>query len=376
MRFGAHYNPTYFAALDGPPAEFYRRMFEQIELLDALGFDDAWVTEHHFLEYGGLLPHPPTFLAAVARTTRRIHLGVAVSVLPLHNPLQVAEEYAMVDVISGGRLEFGLGRGATLGDYRGLGISVDDSALRMREAAALIRQAWSEEVLNYRGTLFAYDALRVLPRPVQRPHPPIWVGASRSDDTYRWAGQQGYHLLTLPYMYAPAEIEQSLGRYRDALAAAGHDPATREILGKFHVYVAESDAAAVREATPYLERYEASSASALRRPSHQATPGARPRRDGAYFAAEIAAGNIIAGAPDRCVEVIRRWRDTLGLTALSATFHFGGMPQDLALRSIRLFAEHVMPAFPHPARPTAPRHPLPSPTGESPLAASAPGFAG
>src|SRR5919205_1173468 len=145
MRFGAHYNPTYIAELDGTPAEFYRRMFEQIELLDALGFDDAWVTEHHFLEYGGLLPHPPTFLAAAARTTRRIHLGVAVSVLPLHNPLQVAEEYAMVDVISNGRLEFGVGRGSTLGDFHGLRISVDDSAPRMKEATELIRAAWRGE---------------------------------------------------------------------------------------------------------------------------------------------------------------------------------------------------------------------------------------
>ena len=356
MRFGAHYNPTYIAELDGPPAEFYRRMFEQIELLDTLGFDDAWVTEHHFIEYGGLLPHPPTFLAAIARSTQRIHLGVAVSVLPLHNPLQVAEEYAMVDVISGGRLEFGVGRGSTLGDFYGLRIDVADSAQRMREAAELIRAAWCAETVSHWGELFAYDDLRVLPRPVQRPHPPIWVGASRSDDTFRWAGENGFHLMTLPYMYGPAEFEQSLGHYRQALVAAGHDPATREVLGKFHVYVAETDAAAYREAEPYLERYEVSSSSAIRRPSHQVAPSEKRVRDADYFAAQIAAGNVIAGDPERCVAVIRRWRDTLGLTTFSGTFHFGGMPQELALRSIRLFAEHVMPAFRADARPPATRN--------------------
>jgi natural product biosynthesis luciferase-like monooxygenase protein len=363
MRFGAHYNPTYVAELDGPPAEFYRRMFEQIEVLDALGFDDAWVTEHHFIEYGGLLPHPPTFLAAVARTTRRIHLGVAVSVLPLHNPLQVAEEYAMVDVISGGRLEFGVGRGSTLGDFYGLRIDVADSALRMREATALIRGAWTDETLSYQGELFAYDGLRVLPRPVQRPHPPIWVGASRSDDTFRWAGENGFHLMTLPYMYDPAEFQQSLGHYREALLAAGHDPATREVLGKFHVYVAETNEVACREAEPYLERYEVSSSSAIRRASHQVPPSEKRLRNADYFAEQIAAGNIIAGAPDRCVEVIRRWRDTLGLTTLSGTFHFGGLPQELALRSIRLFAEHVMPAF------RDERPPQPPNNGGSPVTA-------
>ncbi|HEY7068160.1 MAG TPA: LLM class flavin-dependent oxidoreductase [Chloroflexota bacterium] len=353
MRFGAHYNPTYVPALDGAAGEFYRRMFEQIELLDALGFDDAWVTEHHFTDYGGWLPHPPTFLAAVARTTRRIHLGVAVSVLPLHNPLQVAEEYAMVDVISGGRLEFGVGRGSTLGDFHGLGVDVAKSTTAMKEATELIRAAWSGERITHHGALFDYTDLQVLPRPPQRPHPPIWVGASRSDDTYRWAGEQGFHLMTLPYMYDPAEIRQALAHYREALVAAGHDPATREVLGKFHVYVAETNEAAQREAEPYLEHYEASAASVIRRPSHQVPPSTRRTRDRDYFTAQIAAGNIIAGDPDRCVDVIRHWRDSLGLTCLSGTFHFGGMPQELALRNVRLFAEQVMPAFRDGAAPAA-----------------------
>ena len=111
MKFGAHYLPTYVPDLDGPYPEFYRRMFEQAEELDKLGFDHIWVTEHHFGDYGGSIPHPPTFLSAVARGTRRIRLGVAISVLPLHNPVEVAESYAMVDVISNGRLDFGVGKG-------------------------------------------------------------------------------------------------------------------------------------------------------------------------------------------------------------------------------------------------------------------------
>jgi alkanesulfonate monooxygenase SsuD/methylene tetrahydromethanopterin reductase-like flavin-dependent oxidoreductase (luciferase family) len=300
------------------------------------------------------------FLAALAGATSRIHLGVAISVLPLRHPLYNAESYAMVDVVSNGRLEFGVGRGSTLGDFYGLRISVDDSALRMREATELIRAAWSADVVNYRGELFAYEDVRVLPKPVQRPHPPIWVGASRSDDTYRWAGENGYHLMTLPYMYEPSEMQQALDHYRAALLATGHDPATREVLGKFHVYVAESDAAAQREAQPYLERYEASAAGVIRRAAHVDTPSARRVRDRDYFAAQIAAGNIIVGDPDRCIEVIRRWRDTLGLTTLSGTFHFGGLPQELALRSIRLFAERVMPAFGHTGRPHDSAAPAPA----------------
>ena len=97
MQFGAHYLPTYIPALDGPEPEFYRRMFEQMELLDQVGFHQVWVTEHHFHEYGGTIPAPATFLSVVASRTTRIRLGVAIVVLPLHNPLEVAESYAMVD---------------------------------------------------------------------------------------------------------------------------------------------------------------------------------------------------------------------------------------------------------------------------------------
>ena len=110
MQFGAHYLPTYIPALDGPEAEFYRRMFEQMELLDQVGFHQVWVTEHHFHEYGGTIPDPAPFLSVVASRTTRIRLGIAIVVLPLHNPLEVAESYAMVDVISGGWLDFGVGR--------------------------------------------------------------------------------------------------------------------------------------------------------------------------------------------------------------------------------------------------------------------------
>lgn len=126
-------------------------MFEQMDLLDQLGYDDVWVTEHHFDEYGGTIPDPPVFLSALARTTSRIHLGVAVSVLPLRNPLQTAESYAMVDVISNGRLEFGLGRGSTPKEFEGLHIPRDDTGAVMRESLEVIRQAWSEDTVNFSG---------------------------------------------------------------------------------------------------------------------------------------------------------------------------------------------------------------------------------
>lgn len=157
MKFGAHYLPTYVPHLDGSVVEFYRHMLAQMEELDRLGFHSLWVTEHHFGDYGGSIPQPPVFLAAVARGTRRIRLGVAINVLPLHNPLEVAESYAMVDVISEGRLEFGVGKGSEPIEYRKAGVRLAEAAGRLKEGMEVIRQAWSGEPVNFRGEFFAYE---------------------------------------------------------------------------------------------------------------------------------------------------------------------------------------------------------------------------
>jgi alkanesulfonate monooxygenase SsuD/methylene tetrahydromethanopterin reductase-like flavin-dependent oxidoreductase (luciferase family) len=334
MRFGAHYLPTYVPDLDGSVTNFYQLMFEQMEQLEGLGFTDLWITEHHFGYYGGIVPHPPTFLSAIARTTQKIRLGVAISVLPFHNPLDVAESYGMVDVISNGRLEMGVGRGNEPHEFRKTHTSVESSSMLTREATEIIRQAWSDEPVNFRGEFFEYHDVNVLPKPVQRPHPPMWVGA-HSEDTFRWAAKNGFNLMTLPYMNpSPENMRANFQMYRKSLSEAGHGK--REILGKFHIYVADSMDQAVREGAPYIENYHA---------THQATDPGRKLATSRDFNALMERGFLIAGDSRRCIESIRRWQEEVGLTTLSGTFYFGGMPQELALKNIRTFAERVMPAF-------------------------------
>ena len=334
MRFGAHYLPTYVPELDGSVANFYQLMFEQVEQLEGLGFSDVWITEHHFANYGGIVPNPPTFLSAIARTTKRLRLGVAISVLPFHSPLDVAESYGMVDVISNGRLEFGVGKGNEPHEFRKMHTSRETSGMLTREATEIIRQAWSDQPVNFRGEFFEYHDVNVLPKPVQRPHPPIWVGA-HSEDTFRWAAENGFNLMTLPYMNpSPENMRANFQMYQKALSQAGHG--RREMLGTFHVYVADSMDQAVREAGPYLGNSHATQSAA--------DPG-RTLGSPREFSAQLERGFIIAGDPQRCIDCIHRWREEVGLTTLSGTFHFGGMPQELALKNIRTFAERVMPAF-------------------------------
>ncbi|HEY3115114.1 MAG TPA: LLM class flavin-dependent oxidoreductase [Chloroflexota bacterium] len=336
MRFAAHYHTTYIPELDGSGSQFYDHLFEQMELLDRLGYDDVWVTEHHFSEYGGMIPHPPTFLSAIARTTHQIHLGTAVAVLPVQNPIQAAEAYAMVDVVSHGRLEFGVGRGNNKFESDAFGFDYDTSPERMRHGTEVMLRAWSEGAVDWQGREDHYDQLRILPRVVQHPHPPVWVGASRSEDSYRWAGLNGFHLMVLPYLIPPDVLLPRIQIWRDALAEGSHDPATHELLGKFHVYVGESPEAVRREAVPYYDNYRRISAAHL---------GRSLNLEREPIEEMIAKGDMIAGTPKQCIEHIQRWHDLLGITCLSGTVHFGGMPHELALQNINLFASEVMPAF-------------------------------
>jgi alkanesulfonate monooxygenase SsuD/methylene tetrahydromethanopterin reductase-like flavin-dependent oxidoreductase (luciferase family) len=338
MKFGAHYLPTYVPDLDGSLPEYYRTMFTQMEEMDRLGYDHVWVTEHHFAMYGGTLPHPPTFMAAIARTTQQIRLGVAISVLPLHNPIELAESYAMVDIVSNGRLDFGVGKGSEAHEYRKFGINQQEATGRMYEGTEVMLQAWSDSPVQFHGEFFKYDNVPVFPKPVQRPHPKIWVGCARSEDSFRWAGEKGFHLMTLPYLYREAGVLPGfIKSYRNALAKAGHDFTATDVLGKFHIYVSSSLDQAIREAEPYLIKYlEVHKAADPDRKEQ----GLLMQRDAGT---QLSEGLVLAGDPQRVVDSIRRWREEVGLTTISGTFHFGGMPQDLALKNIRLFADKVMP---------------------------------
>jgi len=340
IKLGSHYLPTYIPDWDGPLPEFYQKMFAQMEEMDRLGYEHIWVTEHHFAMYGGTLPHPPTFMAAVARTTKRIRLGVAINVLPLHNPIDVAESYAMVDVISNGRLEFGVGKGSEGHEYKKFGVDQKESTGRMYEGVQVMRQAWSDKPVNFTGEFFNYQNVPVYPKPVQRPHPPIWVGCARSEDSFRWAGENGFHLMTLPYLYREAQtLPAFIKTYRDALVKHGHDPHGTDILGKFHIYVSSSLEKAMDEAGPYITSYYDVHKAADPDRKEQ---GLLLQRD---TKTQLERGFVLAGDPRRVADTIRKWSEDVGLTTISGTFYFGGMPQEMAMKNIRLFADKVLPEF-------------------------------
>jgi natural product biosynthesis luciferase-like monooxygenase protein len=340
VQFDVLYLPTYVPELDGDYASFYGRMLEQIGWADELGFTTVWLTEHHFAPYGGTLPNPAVLGAAIAARTRRIRIGTAVTVLPLHNPLLVAEDFAMLDVLSGGRFDFGIGRGSVQVEFEEFGIDYQNSAAVMLEATDLILAAWRCEPLEHRGAHFAFSRpIDLLPKPVQQPHPPVWVGASRTPETFAWAGSRGFNLMVLPYMMPPADLLDRLEIYRQAARQAGHDPDQLKIMGKFHVLVADTAAEATRLARPAYDHYQGLSGA---RSSH----GPRTYwRDGSDWDKHLAEYRVIGGTPEQCIEGLTYWQNTLNLTQIGGTFHFGGLDQQATLRSLELFAQEVAPHF-------------------------------
>jgi alkanesulfonate monooxygenase SsuD/methylene tetrahydromethanopterin reductase-like flavin-dependent oxidoreductase (luciferase family) len=243
-------------------------------------------------------------------------------------------------VISNGRLDFGVGKGSEAHEYKKFGANQAEATGRMYEGMEIIRQAWSDNSVNFQGEFYTVNNVPVYPKPVQRPHPQIWVGCARTEDSFRWAGENGYHLMTLPYLYRdPQMLPGFVTAYRNGLAKAGHDSTATDVLGKFHIYVSSSLDKAVEEASPYLGNYLDVHHAA---DTDRKEAGLLIQREAKT---QITEGFVIAGDPQRCVDTIHKWRESVGLTTISGTFHFGGMPQELALKSIRLFADKVMPQF-------------------------------
>jgi natural product biosynthesis luciferase-like monooxygenase protein len=340
VKFGIFSLPTYFPDVDGSIKDFYRRIFALLEDSEALGFDVAWANEHHFHPFGGMIPLPAVLLAAVAARTSRIRLGTSVALLPLHHPLQLAEAYAMLDQISGGRLEFGIGRGFVKHDYETLGVPFDDGQERLIESIEVILKAWQNQPFSHEGRFYHFSDVSVWPPPLQKPHPPVWGAATRTPGSFSWIGSRGFDLLTVAHVNPLEELAKLVRVYRDAALAAGRDPTTIGVSTHFQVYCAEDREEALREGKEAIRRYrEQNVAARLQGSATLAGMGGEPPEQ------LIAEGRVCIGRPDECATILARARDVVGLTEIDCTFYFGGISYEKARRSLELFASEVMPCL-------------------------------
>ena len=336
MRFYINILTTYFPDRDPPYNVYYQQILEQIELAEELGWECFMFNEHHFLGYGGLIANPAVMLAAAAARTSQIRLGTCIAVTPLRHPLQSAEDYAMVDTISGGRLEFGIGSGNTALDYQVFGIPREESRARMEEANEVILKAWSQERCSHRGKFWQFEEITLYPQPMQRPHPPIWV-AGTSAETLGWAGRMGYDVMTVGHPHPPDAVRPGVEAWRNALQASGIDPDTRRCQFHIRTYVDESAKRAAEVAAEAITRYDH-----ISRIGRKSVKGSQPNYD---WEAMLASGRNMYGNPDQCIQVIHNSMKHYSFNIMTTTFNFGGIPHGAIKKSMRLFAKEVMPAF-------------------------------
>jgi natural product biosynthesis luciferase-like monooxygenase protein len=347
MKFGHFCLPTFFPDVDGTVGQLMRRWLDLLGESEAAGFDSLWANEHHFDPYGGIIPSPPTLLAALSQRTQHVRLGTSIVVLPLHSPIEVAEQLAMVDLMSGGRVEFGIGRGFVEFDYDRLGVSREDSQVRMREQLEVILKAWRGEPFTHKGRFYTYENLEVWPRPEQRPHPPIWVSCSRTPSSFEWAGQMGYNVLTVAYPSVQNLVANNK-IYRDAWAKAGHPAGKWRLATHYHCVLSENKREAREIASAAWRRYTQATTHTLDRlRSDQAYLNDPNRRQTVQDMQDIDRMvdelRTIACTPDEAVTLLERAQDAMGFTQCDCTFFFGGITHAQAQRSFRLFTKEVMP---------------------------------
>src|SRR6266571_7205965 len=220
----------------------YQDILAQIVLGDELGFNTVWLGELHFGRNSSILACPLMVLAAAAQRTKRIRLGTAVTLLPLHSPVKIAEEAAIADILSDGRLEFGVGRGTAPVHYAGYEIPQEESRERFEEALDFILQAWTQKSFSSHGKYFRARDLTVVPKPVQTPHPPVRIAAN-SPDTFPLAARRRLPIFATPLINPPDKLKEGLAVYRETLLAG--DTALA-----FPVHVAKSRAQARAECEP------------------------------------------------------------------------------------------------------------------------------
>ncbi|MEV5751379.1 LLM class flavin-dependent oxidoreductase [Actinoallomurus sp. NPDC052308] len=333
--------------------EVYDYQIEIAELCEELGFDGLWVAEHHFRDYG-VVPNIFTLLANLAARTERIRLGTGIVVLPLHNPVHVAEEAAMVDLLSDGRLEMGVGRGYQSVEFESFGVDLGEARERFNEALDMIIALWTQNDVHFQGKYYGTgNEVSLTPRPVQRPHPPLHVAAV-SPETVELYAARGLPILADPA--APfKKIAKAAETWHATARANGVDTEGVELVASRSVYVAPT----VEQARADQARFE-SSFDRSRIFNRQSAPidsrtgevakGFEYWQDRYLKGGEVGADFRweqleVIGDPDRVINQIKMIAD-FGFTNLMCDFgSTRPVPIEEMKKVLRFFAAEVMPAF-------------------------------
>jgi alkanesulfonate monooxygenase SsuD/methylene tetrahydromethanopterin reductase-like flavin-dependent oxidoreductase (luciferase family) len=290
-------------------AVVYARALERIEVMDRTGYDAVWLAEHHFSSFSVCPSVHMMGMLAAARTTR-LRIGTGVSLAPFYHPLRLAEEVALLDVLSGGRVNWGAGRGFARVEFENFGVPPEESTSRFRETVEIVLRAWTQEKLSFAGTHFHFDGVEVLPKPLQRPHPPVWMAAT-SEPALDWAAGRGFSILMDPHASA-GEIGKKQRYYAERLQAAGFTMEGRELPVARLVALSDTTAKAAEVARRGAQWIVDSYFGAAHRPVGVADPNAPGIDPVERYLNEV----ILHGTPEAVLDQIIRLREEIGLDYL------------------------------------------------------------
>jgi alkanesulfonate monooxygenase SsuD/methylene tetrahydromethanopterin reductase-like flavin-dependent oxidoreductase (luciferase family) len=331
-------------------AQAFQEGFRMVDAAEEQGLDGVWLAELHFNPTRSVMSSPIVIASSIATRTKRLRVGMAVYVLPLSNPLRIAEEVATVDHISEGRFEFGIGRSGFARSYDVFSIPYSESQERFAESLNIILQAWEGKEFSYEGKYYNVDKATISPVPFQQPHPPLRIAAN-SADTFVRLGEAGHPIFVgLRGMDIP-ELRQNVDAYRKSWRDAGH-PGDGDVSLRIPVYAGETEVQAMDEPFESISGYFGRMGSLYREQAGKSGLEATELADGR---AERLAGlsyedmlktKIAFGTAEHLVDRFNQLKEELGLDGVVAELNPGGLiPEERVLRSLNIVTEKVMPAF-------------------------------
>ncbi len=351
MQWGLFYLPTELPDTPEGGANLYRTVIDQVRFAEEIGFSSVWLAEHHFHRFGGMFPSTPMLGAAIAQHTRTIRIGPAVILLPYHNPLRAAEDYATLDLLSNGRFDFGVGHGFVKWEALTFGIPLDELRERFRETLEVVLKAWTEPQMSHKGRFFEYKNLAVWPRPLQQPHPPVWMAATASLESFEFSGRQGYHMMLIPFLQEVKDLRSKVEAYLAAREKAGHSSPPR-ILGVYHIYVGEDGEEARASGANGVKQYSSAASS-----SHSLTPNVEdPESYSSHVAARtmmrrlsfddlVERNRVLIGSAAEVRGQLQYLCEQLHLTDVAGLFALEGLTDFQARRSMQRFMTEVAPGL-------------------------------
>jgi alkanesulfonate monooxygenase SsuD/methylene tetrahydromethanopterin reductase-like flavin-dependent oxidoreductase (luciferase family) len=338
----------------------YKETIEQAVLADEVGFHSFWTVEHHFLEEFSHCSAPGVLYGAIAAKTKNLRIGHGVRLLPFpyNHPVRAAEAAAVLDLISDGRLEFGTGRSATRAELEGFGIDPNETRELWQEALQMVVGAWTNDVFEWKGKHFRLPPRRVIPKPRQKPHPPLWM-ATTSPESHEVCGRLGLGLLSFTVGVPPEELADRIALYRRGLEHA-------EPVGAFvnsraatftMVHCADTDERAYAESAESMQWYARKGTEQIQTvglwqreiagdfPSYQYTK-VLSEIDTSFLTFDLLRemGAAVVGSPKRCVEIAKRY-EAAGCELLLCLIQPYRIPHAAVMRSIELLGKHVLPEF-------------------------------